>query len=68
MGKHITHVALYQCVPERFVADVHVSPCLSAPDGACPHYIRFLANSQIFLDGIADSVWIMLFLSSFDYL
>ncbi len=23
--------------------------------GACPHYIRFLANSQIFLDGIAGS-------------
>ena len=35
---------------------------------ACPHYIRILANSQIFLDGIAGSVWIVLFLSSFDYL
>ena len=31
-------------------------------------YIRILANSQIFLDGIAGSVWIVLFLSSFDYL
>ncbi len=29
---------------------------------------RILANSQIFLDGIVVSVWIVLFLSSFDYL
>ena len=36
--------------------------------GVCTHYIRILANSQIFLDGIAGSVWIVLFLSSFDYL
>ncbi len=36
--------------------------------GVYTHYIRILANSQIFLDGIAGSVWIVLFLSSFDYL
>ena len=35
--------------------------------GVYTHYIRILANSQIFLDGIAGSVWIVLFLSSFDY-
>jgi len=36
--------------------------------GVHAHYIRILANSQIFLDSIAGSVWIVLFLSSFDYL
>ena len=36
--------------------------------GVYTHYIRILANSQIFLDGIAGSVWIVLFLSFFDYL
>ena len=35
--------------------------------GVCTHYIRILANSQIFLDGIAGSVWIALFLSFFDW-
>ena len=32
------------------------------------HYTRLLANSQIFVDGIAGSVWIVRFLFSFDYL
>ena len=35
---------------------------------AVPNYSTYLVKPQIFLDGIAGSVWIVLFLSSFDYL
>ena len=64
-------------MPQSSVSQIHASVsilmCIFLPAflprmGACSHYIRFLANSQIFLDGIAGSVWIVLFLSSFDYL
>ena len=36
--------------------------------GSCSHYIKILANSQTFLDTTAGSVWIVLFLSSLDYI
>ena len=36
--------------------------------GSCSHYIKVLAIPQTFLDTTAGSVWIVLFLSSLDYI
>ena len=36
--------------------------------GFCSHYIKVLAIPQTFLDTTAGSVWIVLFLSSLDYI
>ena len=63
------HIALNQRVPEGFIAYVHLSSCLSPGSGdSCSHYIKVLAIPQIFLDTTAGSVWIVLFLSSLDYI
>ena len=36
--------------------------------GSCSYYIKVLAIPQTFLDTTAGSVWIVLFLSSLDYI
>ena len=45
-----SHVPLFQCIPKRLIAYVHLSSCLSPSAGVrASHYSSFLANSQYFL-------------------
>ena len=43
-------------------------PAFLPVTGSCSYYIKVLAIPQTFLDTIAGSVWIVLFLSSLDYI
>ncbi len=63
------HIALNQRMPEGvYSLCAFILLPFSRFRGSCPHYNKVLAIPQTFLDTIAGSVWIVLFLSFLDYI